>query len=215
MTTSSDAIRKAGPYVGNSIVTVFAFAYKVFSASDLSVTLLTTATGVQQLLVLATDYTVQLNANQDTNPGGTITTIGAISPIANTKTITISGNAMLDTQSTDLITPGPWVPDDVEKMADRDMIEVQQLRDREIKFPVIDAVAPVDLPQAEVRAGRLFGFDAVGAILLYVVQAGTSLVDLAAATGSALVGFIQAGAGAVLRTLQSKNRDIVSAKDFE
>jgi len=41
-----------------------------------------------------------------------------------------------------------------------------------------------------------------------------SLTNLAASGGSALVGFIQAGAGAVLRTMQSKAREIVSVTDF-
>lgn len=162
MTISSDAIRKAGPYVGNSIVTVFAFSFKTFSASDLAVTLLTTATGVQQLLVLNTDYTIALNGNQEVSPGGNLTTIGAISPIAATKTLTISGNVMPDTQGTDLVTPGPWVPDDVEKMADRAMIGIQQLRDRAMKFPVVDSVAPVDLPPAEARINTFLFFDAAG-----------------------------------------------------
>jgi len=38
--------------------------------------------------------------------------------------------------------------------------------------------------------------------------------NLAASSGSALVGFLQAGSGAVARTMQSKERDIVSVKDF-
>jgi parallel beta-helix repeat protein len=38
--------------------------------------------------------------------------------------------------------------------------------------------------------------------------------SLAASSGSSLVGFIQAGAGAVARTAQSKMRDIVHVKDF-
>lgn len=38
--------------------------------------------------------------------------------------------------------------------------------------------------------------------------------DLAASSGSSMIGFIQAGANAVARTLQDKNRDIVSIKDF-
>jgi len=42
----------------------------------------------------------------------------------------------------------------------------------------------------------------------------TTIASLAATGGSALVGFIQAGVGAVLRTGQSKMRDIVSVKDF-
>jgi len=38
--------------------------------------------------------------------------------------------------------------------------------------------------------------------------------DLAASSGSSLVGFIQAGAGAVLRALQYKVRDVICIKDF-
>jgi len=41
-----------------------------------------------------------------------------------------------------------------------------------------------------------------------------ALTNLAASGGSALVGFLQAGTGAVLRTLQSKLRDTVSVTDF-
>lgn len=40
------------------------------------------------------------------------------------------------------------------------------------------------------------------------------LAALAAPGGSALVGFLQAGTGAVARTAQSKMRDVVSVKDF-
>jgi hypothetical protein len=49
----------------------------------------------------------------------------------------------------------------------------------------------------------------------YAADADLSLrVDLAAANGSSLVGFQQAGASAVLRTAQAKLRETVSAKDF-
>ena len=41
------------------------------------------------------------------------------------------------------------------------------------------------------------------------------LIDLEASSGSSLVGFIQSGAGAVARTVQAKERDIVSIKDFK
>lgn len=43
---------------------------------------------------------------------------------------------------------------------------------------------------------------------------GTFLTDLAGSGGSALVGFIQAGSGAVARTAQSKMREVISVKDF-
>lgn len=38
--------------------------------------------------------------------------------------------------------------------------------------------------------------------------------DLAASSGTSLVGFIQAGTGATARTLQAKARDVVNVKDF-
>ncbi len=46
------------------------------------------------------------------------------------------------------------------------------------------------------------------------VGGGVDGASLAASSGSSLVGFIQAGAGAVQRTVQSKMRDTVSVKDF-
>ena len=42
----------------------------------------------------------------------------------------------------------------------------------------------------------------------------TIFSDLAAPNGSSLIGFLQAGTGAVARTAQAKMRDIVSVKDF-
>lgn len=45
-------------------------------------------------------------------------------------------------------------------------------------------------------------------------QAGAALATLAGSGGSALVGFLQAGTGAVARTVQSKLREGISAKDF-
>jgi Pectate lyase superfamily protein len=51
---------------------------------------------------------------------------------------------------------------------------------------------------------------------LQALETATEVIptNLAASSGSALVGFLQAGAGAVARTMQSKERDIVSVKDF-
>lgn len=46
------------------------------------------------------------------------------------------------------------------------------------------------------------------------VGGAATLAQLAASGGSALVGFIQAGTGAVTRTAQNKMREVVSVKDF-
>lgn len=61
------------------------------------------------------------------------------------------------------------------------------------------------------------GSGLVGFLYGAVYAAGTLgkwLQDLATSTGATFIGFIAAGAGAVLRTLQAKNRDWVSIKDF-
>lgn len=59
--------------------------------------------------------------------------------------------------------------------------------------------------------------DRQGRVVFSVLDA-TSLSNLqsslASSSGSSLVGFLQAGAGAQLRTVQSKLRDMVSVKDF-
>jgi hypothetical protein len=42
----------------------------------------------------------------------------------------------------------------------------------------------------------------------------STLAQLAASTGASLVGFLPSGTGAVARTMQSKERDIINARDF-
>lgn len=62
---------------------------------------------------------------------------------------------------------------------------------------------------ADANSGALWSVDNLAPVGVFA-----TLVNLAASTGAALIGFIQAGAGAVLRTLQAKGRDVVSVKDF-
>ena len=70
MTISSE-VRKAGPYVGNDVSTSFSFAFKVFSSGDVIV-VLTNPSEEESILVEGDDYTVTLNDDQDTSPGGSI-----------------------------------------------------------------------------------------------------------------------------------------------
>ena len=60
------------------------------------------------------------------------------------------------------------------------------------------------------------GFAPTGTIAATTVQTAISEVvtDLSASSGSSLVGFLQSGTGAVARTVQAKERDVVSVKDF-
>jgi hypothetical protein len=56
----------------------------------------------------------------------------------------------------------------------------------------------------------------VGTTAMTFIQSVTSafLATLASSSGASLIGFIQSGAGAVLRTLQAKERERVSVKDY-
>jgi hypothetical protein len=83
------------------------------------------------------------------------------------------------------------------------------LRVPEASVPLAPAVAD--------RAGKVLGFDASGSPVAVAVSGSSDpslRADLAAPAGSSLVGFQQAGTGAVSRTVQSKLREFVSVKDF-
>ena len=165
--TISSANRKAGPYVGNGSATSFAFSFKVFTAADVVVTKTTLATGVEAVLVLTTDYTVSLNADQNANPGGSVTY--APSPtMAATHSLTLT-SAVAQTQGTDIPSAGGWYPEVVENALDKATILTQQQQevlDRTIRFPVAETGA-VQLPAAVVRASKIIGFDANGDVTVY------------------------------------------------
>ncbi len=68
--TVASTLRRAGPYTGNGATREFAFTFKVFEAKDLSVYRSTDT--AEELLVLDTDYSVELEPDQDNSPGGKV-----------------------------------------------------------------------------------------------------------------------------------------------
>lgn len=160
--TISSANRKAGPYVGNSVATVFAFSFKVFAAADLLVVKRDTATNIETTLTLTTDYTVSLNANQNTSPGGTITLVSAL-PTGYTMIISSQVEYL---QETDLTNQGGFYPEVVTNSLDRLTILTQQLAEtssRQLAFPITDPVGTIgNLPPASDRANQYLAFDAAG-----------------------------------------------------
>ena len=146
MSISSET-RKAGPYDGNNSTTVFAFAFKVFAQSDLRV--VTTTASVETVQALTTNYTVSLNADQDTYPGGTVTMLTA--PATGT-TLTITSDVP-NTQPVELVNLGGFYPTVINDALDRATIQIQQLNDandRSIKIPVSsEGSVSVELPAPE------------------------------------------------------------------
>jgi lysophospholipase L1-like esterase len=136
MTTPSTP-RKAGPLNGNGSTTAFPFTFKVFAASDVKVVIANSA-NVETVLVLNTNYTVSLNANQETSPGGTVTYPISGSPLPSGSVLSIIGN--LDySQPLDLPSGGNFSPIALENQLDRATMQIQQLKeqvDRSAKLPV-------------------------------------------------------------------------------
>jgi len=161
--TISSTTRVAGPFIGNGTATVFPFTFKVFAAADLDVIRLNSSTGVETTLVLNSDYTVTLNGNQNTNPGGSVTlSAGAL---ATGLTLTITSD-IANLQPTDLTNQGGFYPEVITDSLDRATIQIQQMADdltRSIKTPISDGLAlNMELPTAAQRANSFLAFDASG-----------------------------------------------------
>jgi hypothetical protein len=126
MTTPSTP-RKAGPLLGTGAQTSWPFTFKVFAASDIAVTI-ANSLGVETALVLNTDYSVAVNPNQDTSPGGTVTYPLSGSPLPVGSKLTIIGNLPYD-QPLDLPSGGNFSPLALENELDRLAMQIQQLRE--------------------------------------------------------------------------------------
>ena len=160
--TISSTTRIAGPFIGNGTASVLPFTFKVFAAADLDVVRLNTSTGVETTLVLTTDYTVALNIDQDSNPGGTVTLVAG--PLATGFTLTITSD-IANLQPTDLTNQGGFYPEVITDSFDRATIQIQQMAgdvSRSIKAPISDGSPDMELPAASVRANTFLAFDANG-----------------------------------------------------
>lgn len=192
-------------HVGNGVTTTFAYGCQIPTLTDLEVYLDDvlqtsgyTATGIGSLT------------------GGTV--IFSVAP-ANLAQVRIERVIELE-RTTDYQQSGDFLSDVVNPDFDRLWMALQgQLSTlkRAIVVPRSDATAPAPLPEIADRANKMMSFDANGNPIA-IVPSVDSVVGLAFALassiGSTLVGFLQAGVGAVLRTVQDKLRENVSVEDF-
>lgn len=72
----------------------------------------------------------------------------------------------------------------------------------------------VEVSQDETRAGARTRYKVQAGALVFVVNLDQARVDLAAATGASIVGYLPAGTGAVATTVQEKLMEVVSVLDF-
>lgn len=127
--------RRMPAVVCDGVQDTFPFDFLVFEDTDVRVVLFDTDTGLETELVLATDYTVTLNGDQDADPGGDVITND---PPADNFTLTIIGG-MPYSQTTALPDGGAYRAEQVELALDRLGVLVQQLKeeiDRCAQVPV-------------------------------------------------------------------------------
>lgn len=151
-------------YLGNSIATDFAFPFRIFQSSDLTVTL-RTPSNVETVLVEGVDYTVY-GVNQPT--GGLI-----LLPLSLVTGYTLTLERVLTlTQPTDYRNQGQLLPETIEDELDRGCMIDQQLQtglDRTLQFPVsldpdsVSGVLPVP------AANQFLAWNSTGSQLTNVV----------------------------------------------
>lgn len=171
MTIQSET-RVAGPFVGNDVLTALPFTFVVFDEADLLVIERITATGVDTTLTYGVDYTVSVNADQDTSPGGTVTLLTALA--TGSKAYVLSGIEAL--QSAVFTNTGGFYPEVLNEALDKLTALVQQVAEkqgRSILAPVGET-ATLDLPPEAQRSGLYLSFDASGNVQLI---AGTGSSD--------------------------------------
>lgn len=146
--TVSSTNRRAGPFAGNGVTTAFPFAFRMIDADDLLAVTLVTATGVETDLQQGVDYTAVLNADQDGDPGGTLT---MLSPLAVGTQLVITSDVE-PTQDTVLTNQGGFYPDVLNDVHDKLTILIQQNVEaiaRSLRLSITSDADPTITPLAD------------------------------------------------------------------
>ena len=203
-------------YDGNGITTVFPIPFRFLTNADIVVVGVSSA-GISTTKVFTTDYTL---TGAGAEAGGTVTML--VAPASDTRLIIYRDTAIV--QETDYISGDPFPAETHERALDRLTMIAQEIiprSTRSIRVPVGDSVSlNPTLPAAMDRLGRLIAFNSTtGATELssFTQTQLASAVAAAYAAGSTAdaVTFLQAGTGAVARSVQAKLREYVSVLDFD
>lgn len=201
----SSTSRKAGPYTGNGSTTVLPFSFKVFTSADVRV-VRTDLAGVESDLTLTTDYTVTLNADQDSNPGGTVTLVTA----AATGFLTTITSVVADLQPVVLTNAGGFYPSVINTALDRLTILTQQLAEkvgRAIKVNISSTTSADELVNNITAIGNNLGIieSSAASASVDAESASLSAVSATASASSATASAASALASAGSATLSASS----------
>lgn len=158
--TVANTLRRAGPFTGDGVTVVFPFTFKVFANTDVVVTELTISTGVEAVKTLTTHYSVTLNPDQNTSPGGVVTAVAA--PSAAVKWTLSSAVPAL--QGSSLSTGGGFYPEVIEAALDKAIILLQDLQEQSGRSLLSQISTPVGatLPAPEANKAIAWNGSATG-----------------------------------------------------
>jgi hypothetical protein len=141
-------------YSGNGSLTTFAYTFKVFDESDLTV-ILRASDGTETVQTITTNYTV---TNVGNASGGNVEFVTAPSA---TETVVIVREQPF-TQGLDLVPNDPFPAQSLEESLDKLTFVDQRLNekiDRALTFSVGDVVTDATLPVKELRVGKVLAFN--------------------------------------------------------
>lgn len=178
MTVATTAI-KTSLLPGDGSDTAFPFSFKCFSAAELRVVHFD-EDGVETDKL---NFTVALNADQNSNPGGVVTYPSAGDPLPALEHIQILSNTP-HSQTFSPLSAGGWNPATLTNALDKLALQIKQLAEkvaRAIKLPLGDDANPDDLPPIAARANTYLAFDGNGDLVLD----DGSIIDAAVASATA------------------------------
>ena len=186
--TINSTTRKTSSLVGNGNTHTYPFAFKVFTDADVVVKKLEAATSVETTLTLgaSNDYIVTLSADQDSNPGGSITlkASGSNYNLPSGFSIVIT-SAVTPLQGTDLTNQGGFYPEVINDALDKAIILHQQQQDeidRTIKFSLTNTIGSLEITEnAAARKNKVISFDNAGELSV-LKELGTYRGNWAAST---------------------------------
>ena len=205
MTLSTTSNRE--DYTASGSNNVFPYTFRIFAAADLDV-IQTDTDGNETTLVYGADYTV---SGVGSYSGGNVTT--TTNPTAGYGITILRVLGLI--QPASIANQGEFHAKTHEDVFDKLVMIDQQQQEQLDRSFVAPVGVTVDLELPGPEPGYALGWNATGDALVNVPNTGADQsADLAASSGSSLVGFVQSGAGAVARTVQDKGRETVSVEDF-
>ena len=190
--TINSTTRKTSALVGNGNTHTYPFAFKVFTDADVVVKKLEASTSIETTLTLgaSNDYIVTLSADQDSNPGGSITlkSSGNNYNLPSGFSLVIT-SAVTPLQGTDLTNQGGFYPEVINDALDKGVILHQQQQDeidRSIKFSLTNTIGSLEITEnAAARKNKVLAFDNAGEFSI-LNELGTYRGNWAASTSYAV-----------------------------